>query len=254
MGIKNLLGQRFGRLIVIKRAENNKYGQAMWICKCDCGKITKPINGNSLRNGATKSCGCLRKETVKEHNEEAWKDEEYKNKMSEMAKEMNSKIWQSEDFKEKKSQHMKELNKRRWEDEEYRSKRSKQRTELNKEMWNNEEFKKAHSGENHYNYNQNLSDEDREDRRKQQGYNEWAYKVKELADFTCDCCGQRNGTHHSHHLEGYNNNKHLRLDIHNGVCLCERCHKEFHKIYGYGNNTKEQYIEFKENKLKGDDK
>lgn len=54
------VGHRYGRLIVIKRAANKK-GHATWICKCDCGKVTK-IFGTNLRNGSTQSCGCLRKE------------------------------------------------------------------------------------------------------------------------------------------------------------------------------------------------
>ena len=60
----DLTGQKFGRLLVIKKAE--KYTtQVKWVCKCDCGKI-KEIAGQSLRNGATQSCGCLQKEiTIK---------------------------------------------------------------------------------------------------------------------------------------------------------------------------------------------
>lgn len=36
----------------------------MWICKCDCGNITKPIINSSLTTGHTKSCGCLEKENL----------------------------------------------------------------------------------------------------------------------------------------------------------------------------------------------
>ena len=34
------------------------------------------------------------------------------------------------------------------------------------------------------------------------------------------------------------------MDIENGACLCIACHKAFHKIYGYGNNRKEQFESF----------
>ena len=53
----DLTGQRFGRLVVIQRADNDKYGKARWLCLCDCGN-QKVILGGSLRKGSTKSCGC----------------------------------------------------------------------------------------------------------------------------------------------------------------------------------------------------
>ena len=55
-----MLGRRFGRLIVIGRGEITKCG-ATWKCKCDCGNTTT-VNGKALKQGATKSCGCLRQE------------------------------------------------------------------------------------------------------------------------------------------------------------------------------------------------
>ena len=57
----DLTGQRFGRLIVLRRAEKNIDHRPAWQCKCDCGNI-KIISGKCLRNGQTKSCGCLSKE------------------------------------------------------------------------------------------------------------------------------------------------------------------------------------------------
>ena len=55
--IKDLTGQRFGKLIVIERVEGVK--PTTWLCKCDCGKFVK-VHRNNLISGATKSCGCLR--------------------------------------------------------------------------------------------------------------------------------------------------------------------------------------------------
>lgn len=54
-------GQKFGRLTLIKRVENNKFNQVQWKCRCDCGKEVI-VKAYSLTTGQTKSCGCLKKE------------------------------------------------------------------------------------------------------------------------------------------------------------------------------------------------
>ena len=59
----DLTGERFGRLVVLKRVANNKHEQSMWACKCDCGK-EKIILGYHLKSGDTKSCGCLAREQL----------------------------------------------------------------------------------------------------------------------------------------------------------------------------------------------
>jgi len=57
--VKNLIGKKFGKLLVIKKMNNNKYRQHMWLCLCECGK-EKIVRGNNLKSRVTKSCGCSR--------------------------------------------------------------------------------------------------------------------------------------------------------------------------------------------------
>jgi len=61
----DITGEKFGRLTVVERAENNKFGDAQWLCKCECG-TEKAVTGYKLRNGHTKSCGCLSVDMGKE--------------------------------------------------------------------------------------------------------------------------------------------------------------------------------------------
>lgn len=62
--LKDLTGQRFGRLVVIERAGSDTQGLATWFCRCDCGRKCV-IRGAAMRKGNTKSCGCLHNETAR---------------------------------------------------------------------------------------------------------------------------------------------------------------------------------------------
>lgn len=55
---KDMTGQKFGRLTVIKYVYSDKHYNAVWQCQCKCGNIVE-VRGDMLRNGNTKSCGCL---------------------------------------------------------------------------------------------------------------------------------------------------------------------------------------------------
>lgn len=57
----DLAGQKFGRLVVLSRAENDKFGNAHWLCQCDCGAV-HTVRGLDLRSGHSRSCGCLQRE------------------------------------------------------------------------------------------------------------------------------------------------------------------------------------------------
>jgi predicted Zn-ribbon and HTH transcriptional regulator len=97
-------------------------------------------------------------------------------------------------------------------------------------------------GEGHWNYNPNLTQEERETMRAFTGYDRWQQAIKARDKYTCQCCGdKRGGNLVSHHLNGWNIDKENRLNLDNGVTLCESCHKDFHSKYGYGGNTKQQY-------------
>ena len=52
-------GMKVGKLTVIKRHSNDKCGRPLWLCQCECGN-TCIVSGQRLRNGTTKSCGCLK--------------------------------------------------------------------------------------------------------------------------------------------------------------------------------------------------
>lgn len=55
---QQLIGQRFGRAVVLEYAGKDKRRNVLWLCKCDCGKefVTR---GSNLLDGSTASCGCL---------------------------------------------------------------------------------------------------------------------------------------------------------------------------------------------------
>lgn len=59
---ENIIGQRFNRLVVIKDdGTRSAKGEIRWLCQCDCGNLYHAL-GYRLRNGRTKSCGCLNDE------------------------------------------------------------------------------------------------------------------------------------------------------------------------------------------------
>lgn len=60
---QNLVGQRFGRLVVIEKTSQKDKGGTCYLyrCHCDCGRETLAIS-TSLKNGNVRSCGCLRQD------------------------------------------------------------------------------------------------------------------------------------------------------------------------------------------------
>lgn len=59
--VRDLHGQRFGRLIVQSRVPHEKGVPVTWFCVCDCGNFKRVLSTNLVR-GLTTSCGCAQKE------------------------------------------------------------------------------------------------------------------------------------------------------------------------------------------------
>lgn len=199
-----LVNEKFGRLEVKEFAGKNKHGQLLWKCECECGNIVIVL-GCHLRSKHTASCGCVLKDIMSGKNNPMHKIDSY----GENNPNYGNK-WSIE----------------------ARNKMSKK-------------IKKLFSDyRNHPRYKPELTKEDRQDRRLCLGYRNWALSVYKLDNYSCQCCGRRKNGLNAHHIESYRDNPHLRIEISNGITLCNDCHKAFHKMFGYGKNTRAQLISF----------
>ena len=59
---KDRIGQRFGRLLVIKLEGFDASFHSQWLCQCDCGKTKVVSNSNLGKDRGTQSCGCYQQE------------------------------------------------------------------------------------------------------------------------------------------------------------------------------------------------
>lgn len=80
-------------------------------------------------------------------------------------------------------------------------------------------------------------------------YRDWRNAVFAKDCYTCQKCGARNGegaeiTINAHHINNWGDYPDKRYDVSNGITLCEKCHREFHSIYGKKNNNEEQIYDF----------
>ena len=63
--VKDLTGEVFGRLKVIKMTPERRNRQVVWECQCECGGTTI-VSSISLISGNTSSCGCLKNHSIGE--------------------------------------------------------------------------------------------------------------------------------------------------------------------------------------------
>lgn len=103
------------------------------------------------------------------------------------------------------------------------------------------------SGSNNYKFNPNLTQEERMKNRYELGGQnivKWRKQIFVRDNYRCKICEKQGGNLNAHHLNSYHAFPDERFKIDNGVTLCTKHHKEFHKQFGYRNNTKEQFEEY----------
>ena len=260
---EDLTGRRYGRLTVISYNEevSKQKGRAYWNCKCDCGNEVI-VRGDSLTSESTKSCGCYNREMKSDKMRERWQDEEFRQKQSGGIKEK----WKDEEFRQTKSDKMKE----QWQDEEFR--------QMHKDIEHN--YKGGISPISDYLRHLPVVSQWRKDTYIREN-NRCQLTDKKV----------HGGNSDVHHLYGFNmivleahtinaieikqqvkdyTEDELKLlkeyvaswhkDTSNAVLLCDEVHDLFHNckdkdgnvLYGYGNNTPEQFEEFKQRYLNGE--
>ena len=215
---EDLTGRKFNSLTVISYNEEvsvQKKG-AHWNCKCDCGNEVV-VYSSHLRGGCKTSCGCMRKRVN---------------------------LTEQRDSNKTNCRHMK-----------------------------NDNYK------NHKNGINNIS----KHLKSMQVVRTWSKKCKRQANYTCEITGKVYDIVHVHHLKACNtiiqeahelNNIQVKpqvkdyteeelhkleeyvaswhKDNSNAVVMCPEVHKLFHGLYGSGNNTPEQFKEFKQRYLSGE--
>lgn len=63
----DLTNRRIGRLLVLDRCENigsKSRARSQWLCRCDCGKLTRILGTSLTKRQPTESCGCLHTESI----------------------------------------------------------------------------------------------------------------------------------------------------------------------------------------------
>ena len=239
--MKSLIGERFGRLTVIEFSHKTESRKYYWKCKCDCG-VEKIIRADSLKNGSIQSCGCYNKESASKRwigvrNDLTGKKFGRLTVIKPLRRSNRGYIWLCKC--DCGNQH-----------ETYTNRLTSGAVSscgcYNLELSRQRilEVSKRNVGQKHYNYNPNLTNKEREDKRDTSQNYKWRLSVYKRDNFKCKKCGVHNNELRAHHIKNYATNKNIRYDLDNGVTLCDKCHKQFHKIYGSKNNNLEQLKNF----------
>ena len=220
--LDDLTGRRFGRLVVVSRAENDRRGNARWHVKCGCGE-ERVVSGAHLRSGNTTSCGCRRREQASLQHLDDLTSRRF-GRLVVVSRAGNSR-----------------RGKARWRvkcdccEERVISGDNLRSGHTTSCGCYNREVLSAQRGDKHPSWKPELTQEDRDRRRLGTPTNlagrVLAQQIRCRDRATCLVCGAPNSTH-VHHLQPWAAHRDLRYNPANLVTLCKECHYQFHQLYG----------------------
>lgn len=218
---RDLTGDRFSILTVLELLKEREGRHRVYKCICDCGNEIN-VRSGSLTTGNTKSCGCL---GIKINPGDRF------GKLvaiKKLPKEKDMPKWLCI---------------------------CDCGTEV--DVWGTNLLTKNTKSCGCLRVNDELTEKYRLDKRlilstsKTVSYDTWRRHVLKRDSGTCVICGythKENFDMVAHHLDGFEWCAEKRVDVNNGVTVCYNCHERFHGLYGKGNNTREQFNEFKNTK------
>ena len=255
MRVIDLKGKIFGRWTVISQAPASNHREIMWNCICSC-RVQKTIRGFTLKNGMSKSCGCLQKEWVREARFIDLTGQIF-GRLTAISRAPNDKnkntMWNCKcicgsecivngyDLKIGHTQScgclQMEIRQRNGSNHPNYGKKATEETKkkmaiLRTGERHSKESKRKMSllqiGEKHPNWKGGITPMHRRIRNLAK-YKKWRTDVFMRDNYICQFCDQKGGTLNAHHIKSFANVIKHRFDINNGITLCESCHRELHK-------------------------
>ena len=224
-------GSKYNRWIVLGAGKQVGFSK----CECECGTI-KDITNTSLKQGSSKSCGCLNIEQLQSRRQYLIINKRYGRLV---VKGHSEKAGYS--FCECDCGAICEISNMR-----LKTGIVKSCGCLKGENLKNHRILK---GKDHPNWQGGISKE-RERTMQTKVYKTWRTSIYERDNYTCQKCGQVGYQLNVHHIQSYAEHENKRCDKDNGVTFCRKCHLKFHKKYGRKNINKNQLNEFLGNRNK----
>lgn len=217
----DLTEQEFGRWKVLSHAGKNKHGHQVWNCGCSCDlKTEKVVDGDSLRAGQSKSCGCLHSEITSEI------------RLNDLTGQIFSSLHVIRRDKNK-------------------GRRTLWLCECKcgnfvSVMADNLVSGNSTSCGDCYRHSQYYPFWEKKYQR-YDPYNQlvkWRAAVLKKDGKACQICQSKHRLC-AHHMDAWASFEKRRFDVSNGATLCHEHHKDFHSKYGSGRNTEGDYMEYK---------